>query len=67
MGYDVTDVADGDRAWEVFLAQGGNFDVVFFYSHVDILSGIRFNIVAKIALNVKAKHARTNVHVAGPL
>lgn len=28
MGYEVTDVADGDRAWEVFLAEGGNFDVV---------------------------------------
>ncbi|MCI8350654.1 MAG: response regulator transcription factor [Oscillospiraceae bacterium] len=28
MGYEVTDVADGDRAWEIFLAEGGNFDVV---------------------------------------
>ena len=28
MGYEVTDVADGDRAWETFLAEGGNYDVV---------------------------------------
>lgn len=28
MGYDVTDVADGDQAWAAFLAEGGNFDVV---------------------------------------
>ena len=28
MGYEVTDVADGDRAWEIFLAEGGNFEVV---------------------------------------
>ena len=40
MGYEVTDVADGDRAWEIFLAEGGNFDVVLLDIIMQVIDGL---------------------------